>query len=316
MPNKASIAPPLLGQSLGLDYKRWTLDCVVKIAHAVALDFSDRPELYQQVADDTAAKLVDLQANYGFDANFPDVVIRQRLMKPIFGESDGHGSGNDGSTFQTYRLPVLAAAADFAENAQPTAFAMLRERVRSEIVPFKTHLADLQGASLSQTERRTTFIFDIAQTILKDPNVFVVFGINGAIDPAWPLQSSDPQGAKLIETITTQLLELLPGVLTRENFVRLQRIGEKGFQSIGIILDADIDDPKFDIDTLITELYAWGSSLRLVGGARPQPQPSITQPPETAGAAANSGRVRSQPAAPAQAALAKAVPRPTNVYNG
>src|SRR4029434_5204533 len=139
--------------------------------------------------------------------------------------------------------------------------------VRSEIEPFKTHMVDLQGASLSQTERRTTFIFDIAQTILKDPNVFVVFGINGAIDPAWPLQSSDPQGAKLIETITTKLLELLPGVFTRENFVRLQGIGEKGFQSIRIILDADIEDPKFDIDSLITELYARGSSLRLVGGA-------------------------------------------------
>jgi hypothetical protein len=59
-------------------------------------------------------------------------------------------------------------------------------------------------------------------------------------------------------------------------FVRLQRIAEKGFQSIRIILDADVDDPGFDIDQLITELYAWGSDLGLVGGARPQ------QPPTTA----------------------------------
>jgi hypothetical protein len=314
MPDQTAIPPSSFGQRLGLDYERWTLDCVVKIAHAVALDFSDRPDLYQQVADDTAAKLADLQANYGFDANFPDVAIRQRLMKPIFGESDGHGSGNDGSTFQTYRLPVLAAAADFAENAQPTAFPMLRERVRSEIEPFKTHMVDLQGASLSQTERRTTFIFDIAQTILKDPNVFVVFGISGAIDPAWPLQSSDPQGAKLIEKITTQLTDL-PGVITRENFVHLQRISEKGFQSIRIILDNDIEDSKFDIDPLITELYAWGSSLRLVGGARPQPQPPTTQPPETAAAALNRGQGRTQAAAPAQAILTKPPARPTNLYN-
>jgi len=313
MSDKTAIPASSFGQRLGLDYQRWTLDCVVKIAHAVALDFSDRPELYQQIADDTAAKLVDLEANYGFDANFPDVAIRQRLMKPIFGESDGYGSGNDGSTFQTYRSPVLAAAADFAENAQPTAFPMLRERVRSEIEPFKTHMVDLEGASLSQTERRTTFIFDIAQTILKDPNVFVVFGINGAIDPAWPLQSLDPQGAKLIEKITTQLTDL-PGVITRENFVHLQRIGEKGFQSIRIILDTDIEDPKFDIDPLITELYAWGSSLRLVGGARPQPQPSVTQPPEVAGVAPNRGQGRSQAAALAQAVLTKPPARPTNVY--
>jgi hypothetical protein len=73
MPGQTAIPPSSFAQRLGLDYQRWTLDCVVKIAHAVAVDFSDRPELYQQIADDTAAKLADLQANYGFDANFPDV---------------------------------------------------------------------------------------------------------------------------------------------------------------------------------------------------------------------------------------------------
>src|SRR5947208_2143982 len=132
------VAAPSFSQQLGLMYKRWTLDCVVEIAHAVALDFSGRPELYQQVGDDIAAKLTELEANYGFQADFPDMPIRLRLMQPVFGESDGHGSGNDGSAFQTYRLPVLAAAADFAENAQPTAFPMLRERVRNALVAFTT----------------------------------------------------------------------------------------------------------------------------------------------------------------------------------
>jgi hypothetical protein len=275
---KKAVAPSF-GQKLGLMYKRWTLDCVVEIAHAVAVDFSDRPELYQQVADDIAAKLTDLQANYGFQDDFPDMPIRQRLMKPIFSESDGHGSGNDGSAFQAYRLPVLAAAADFAENAQPTGFPMLRERVKNELVAFKTEMVNLQGASLSQTDSRMALIFDIAQTILKDPSVFAVFGINAAIDPAWPLESTDPQGAELIQNITTQLPDLPYGVISREMFVHIQRIAEKGFQSIRIILDTNIEDPKFDIDPLITELYAWGSELRLVGGARPQPQPPRMQPP-------------------------------------
>src|SRR5437899_6990759 len=140
MANNVVLPPSSFGERLGLDYKRWTLNCVVTIAHAVALDFSDRPELYQQVADDIAAKLTDLQANYGFQSDFPDMPIRLRLMQPVFGESDGHGSGNDGSAFQTYRLPVLAAAADFAENAQPTGFPMLRERVKNTLVAFKTHM--------------------------------------------------------------------------------------------------------------------------------------------------------------------------------
>jgi hypothetical protein len=191
-------------------------------------------------------------------------------MKPLFGESDGHGGGNDGSTFQTFRLPVLAAAADFSENAQPTAFPMLRERVRSAIVPFRTHMIDLRGSSLNQTEKRTESIFKTAQEILKDPNVAMVFGINGAIEAGWPLESNDPQGAKLIEKITTQLTGLPYGVITKEMFVRIQRIAEKGFQSLRIIIDQDIENPEFNLDPLISELYAWGSDLGLVGGTRPQ----------------------------------------------
>jgi hypothetical protein len=295
-------------------YKRWTLDCVIEIAHAVALDFNGRPELYQQVADDIAAKLTQLQANYGFQADFPDAPIRLRLMQPVFGESDGHGSGNDGSAFQTYREPVLAAAADYAENffAQPTGFPMLRERVRNALVSFKTHMVDLQGASLSQTENRMAFIFDIAQSTLKDPNMFAVFGINGNIDPAWPLESTDPQGAQLIQNITTQLPDLPYGVISREMFVHIQRIAEKGFQSIRIILDTNIEDPKFDIDPLITELYAWGSELRLVGGARPQQELPRIQP-ATAGSASSAARVGS-PAPALPRATAVAPVRPAAVY--
>jgi hypothetical protein len=258
------------GEQLGLMYKRWTLDCIVNIAYAVALDFSQRPELYQEVGDDLAEKLTELQSEFGFEANFPNMNTRQMLMSPIFGESDGHSSGNDTSTFQTFRLPVLAAAADFSENAQPTAFPMLRERVRSAIVPFRTHLIDLTGASINQTRKRTESVFNSATSILKDPKISLVFGINGLGDDDWPLNKIDPQRAKLIEKITTQLSGLPYGVITKEMFVRIQRIAEKGDQSIRIIVNQNIEDPKVDLDPLISELYAWGSDLGLVGGTRPQ----------------------------------------------
>src|SRR5689334_3762457 len=197
--------PPSLGERLGSDYKRSTLECVVTIAHAIAEDFSGRPQSYRKIADGTATQLTDLQANYGFQANFPNEKIRRKLMAPIFGESDGYGSIDDGSAFKAWRLPVLAAAADFSENAQPTGFPGLRKRVQSALVPFKTHLVDLGGASLSQTEHRMTLIFDVSQAILKDRDVSGVFGISDIIDPLWPLDSRDPQGAELIEQITTQL---------------------------------------------------------------------------------------------------------------
>jgi hypothetical protein len=281
MANQKLVQPSSFGNELGLLYRRWTLDCVVTIAHAVSLDFSDRPELYQRINADTASRLTELQGSYGFQANFPDIQIRERLMKSIFGQSDGHGTGNDGSEFQTFRLPVLKAAAGFSENAQPITFPANREAVRNAIVSFRAHMTDLSGASLSQTDKRISHIFDVAQTILKDDNVACVFGINAKINQGWPLQSTDAQGANLIEKITTYFGALLPyGVIPRSMFVHMQRIAEKGFQSIRIILhetEAEtIEKPEFDIDPLITELYAWGCELRLVGGSHLQQPAGMT----------------------------------------
>lgn len=294
-PKRTGVSAALsLGERLGSDYKRWTLDCIVTIAHAVSEDFSDRLQLYQRIADGVATQLTDLQANYGFQVDVPDEKTRQRLMWPIFGESDGYGSIDDKSSFKAYRLPVLAAAADFSENAQPTGFPGLRKRVQSALTPFKTHLASLGiggGASLAQTERRMTRIFDLSQSILRDRDVSGVFSIADSIDLRWPLDSTDPRGAELIEQITTQLPDIRYGIISRESFVRRQQIAEEGSRSIQATLDENTDDPGFDIDSLISELYAWGSDLGLIGGNRPQ---------QTAGTAGTAGQVAaSEPARPA-----------------
>ena len=88
------------GQQLGLMYKRWVLDSIPNLGHAVSLDFSRRPELYKQVDPKTAKLLTDLQGQYGYAADFPNQEIRLALMKPLFGVSDGHTNTNDASAFQ------------------------------------------------------------------------------------------------------------------------------------------------------------------------------------------------------------------------
>jgi hypothetical protein len=272
-PNQNPAQPPDPGLQLGVMYKRWTLDCIVTIAHAVSLDFSDQPWLYTKVDADTAKRLTELQADYGFRPNFPDMNIRQRLMKPIFGESDGHGNGNDGSEFQRWRLPALTAAASFAENAQPTGFPMLRKRVKDACDNLKDQM-EQQGASLSETEKRTAAIFDVAQSILKDNDVAGRFGIDGdAINQKWPLESIDLRGAILIENITRQLPALPYGIILHDMFIHIQHVADDGFGSIKIILDEKLDNSGFDFTPLITELYAWGSDLGLVGNPRPLQQP-------------------------------------------
>ena len=265
------VAPPAsFGQRLGQMYKRWVLDCIPQLGYAVSLDFSRRPELYKQVQAPTASRLTDLQSQNGYAANFPNKEMRLMLMKPLFGISDGLMNARNESTFHTARLPILAAAAGFAENAQPTAFPMHRERIRSAIVPLRRYMEDLEGASLSQTQTRTASLFDTAASVLRDPGVATVFGISQLITPTWPLDSTDSEGAKLIEKVTTQLPDMADGVISTDRFVRMQRIAEKGTQSIAGILDPSIETVDNALDQLTAQLYAWGSDLKLIGGARPQ----------------------------------------------
>jgi hypothetical protein len=276
------------GECIGSLYNRWVLDCVICAARAVSKDFSYRPQFYQDVDPKLAEQITELQSVSGYEANFPGKEIREMLMKPIFGMSDGHGDGNDGTPFQTTRMNLLAAAADFAEHTQPTGFESLRERIRSAIVPFKTHLDDICGASLDQTEIRMRELFLLSAKILKDSKISAVFGINGQILEEWPLESNDPRGARLIEEISTKLEGFPHGPISRDRFVRMQRIGKKGEKSLMRILD-DIDElvelDELDDDTeaikkldrVTAQLYAWGSDLGLIGGARPQQQAARPQ---------------------------------------
>lgn len=266
----ASKPSPTYGQLLGSMYVRWVLDCIVDLAHAVSIDFSQRLELYQKVGKATTDNLTELQSAYGYDKNVPNREIRANLFHPVFGESDGPGNGNDGSPFQTTRLAVLAAAADFSENAQPTGFPMLRERIRSAIVPYRNHIVDVKGASLSQTDARTRKIFETSSTILRDSQIAGVFGVSSAIDKDWPLASTDTEGAKLVEKITTQLQGIPSGLINRDRFIRMQRIGDTGSNSIERILETNIENDDSKLDELTAQLYAWGSDLGLIGGVTPQ----------------------------------------------
>lgn len=258
-------------QQLGQLYRRWTLDVIPSLGYAVSLDFSHRPELYKDIKATMAENVTRLQSLYGNAPDFPNPDIRFMLLKPIFGLSDGHSNGNDkSSSFKAARMPVLAAAAGFAENAQSTAFPMHRERIRSAIVPLRRYMDDLKGASFSETNRRITRLFDISASILRSTEIARVFGVSSDIDDNWPLGSTSSEGAKLVEKISTQLPDMPYGTISRDSFVSMQRRAEKGDQSIYMILENDIETDDAELDELTIQLYAWGCELRLIGGVQPQ----------------------------------------------
>jgi hypothetical protein len=255
------------GDSLGQMYRRFVLDCISDLGYAVSLDFIYRPELYQDVDPKVAALMGTLQASIDNQPNLPGTQTRAMLYKPIFGTSDATGTGNDGSTYQAGRLQLIASATGFAENAQAVGQPMHRERVRSALVSQNDHFIGFEGESITQSGLRTQEIFDIATKIITGDAIRVVFGINKEIDPKWPLESNDSQGAKLVEKITQQLQEGVPaGAISRERFIRLQRIAEKGDAAIKGILDPSVETDDGKLDALISQLYAWGSDLGLIGG--------------------------------------------------
>ena len=252
------------GTLLGDLYKRYVLDCIIDSAWAISFDFSDRLELYQNIPRESAAILTALQGKMGFDSFFPDKEIRSRLYMPIFGSPFSIEEFETSSPFQETLIEVLTTATNFAENAQPTGFPMLREAIRSSIVPFRNHLLDLSGEAFNQIYSRIRYVFDLAQSILKEQMVYGVFGITSSITADWPLNANDTEGAKLIEKITTQLEEIPSGLISRDRFIRMQRIAEKGASAISIILEEDYENDDAVLDQLISKLYAWGNDIGMV----------------------------------------------------
>jgi hypothetical protein len=186
------------------------------------------------------------------------------LCSPLFGTSDSFGSRRDGSQFQASRDPLCRAAAEFSRHGQATNFPQLREAVRSALAPFLGHLRGVEGDATSSVIKRFTNVFDLAASILKEPEIAGVFGVQGKIDPKWPLGSDDSNGALLMEAVSSTL-EVSPSQpVSREAFISFQRIAEKGCKSIFMVLEEDMNDDA-KIDQAIVQLFSWGRELGIVG---------------------------------------------------
>ena len=68
---QAQQEPPSYGERIGLLYNQWVLDCVICAARAVSMDFSYRPQFYQDVDCDLANQITALQSKSGYEPNFP-----------------------------------------------------------------------------------------------------------------------------------------------------------------------------------------------------------------------------------------------------
>jgi hypothetical protein len=248
---------PLIGRLYGI----WTLDCLVEIGYAVSFDFIIRPQLY--LSNDIPDAIVDLRMSYGTNAHFPNMAQRQMMMMPILGRSDGliPDASTGMAPFHVARKKLFDACSAFSERAVDSGLAMLKERVRSAVVPLRAHFEALEGKSLRLTiTQQMQPISDTAIRILRAPEVARVFSTSPA-DAAWPFDSTDPNGAKLVENAGAKLMQQQEYQLSYTKFILLQRVAQEGARALPLVLTTDLSSED-ELLALITQVYAWGASHR------------------------------------------------------
>lgn len=260
----------------GKVYTCWTLNCLPEITYALSSDAVARPQLYQ--SDDIPDDLVTMRMSYGTTPHLPNAAQRQAMITPIFGPSDGSRAGIMmtasviQSPFQIARRKFVDACTAFAQQASDIEGHILEERVRSSAETLRAHLHGIRGKSFQLTARQINALFDIATRILKSPGITKVFGI-GHIEPAWPLNSMDPNGAKFVESAGTALSLSGDSRLTFTDFLLLQRIAREGSEAIHVLLSVDLLSDK-ELKLLIGKGYTWGASLQEASwDAQYTPQP-------------------------------------------
>jgi hypothetical protein len=247
-------------------YSIWTLDALVEIGYAISGDFIARPQLY--LSDDIPDAIVDLRMAWGTDARFPNTAQRLAMMTPIFGRSDGLAPDVSTGTapFHVARKKLVDACIAFSERAVDTGIAMLKERVRSALVPLRAHFDALAEQGHAGKSLRLTASLQMgpmsntAVSILLAPDVAKVFSVSAA-DAQWPFQSTDPNGAKLIESVGTQLPLAQDYKLGYTRFILLQRVAQEGERALIRVISANPDSDD-DLLALISQVYTWGTSLR------------------------------------------------------
>jgi hypothetical protein len=237
---------------LGDMYARWTLDCLVEIAHAVSIDYFSGPEFYQ--GEDAPDSIVDLWLSYGSVKNFANKAQRHTLAGAILGDCDGYPSKeatayND--PFHQDRDPLFKAciAAQTATSAESREG--LNQQVLQALPNFQSYLAGFVGKAARVAHDQIKAVSDTAFAVLRSDTVSSRFiGTHVHISGDWPLQASDPNGDKLIAECLFKLK--VEGLDMPNDFPNLRALAQAGREALDAILQ-----PSTNLEDLVRKTYSW-----------------------------------------------------------
>lgn len=257
------VAPSLIAEMYG----RWTLDCIVELANAVALDFVTRPRHYRPVPESVAGTLAQFKSLTGKHPNWPDTAQRAAIYIALLGASDATSGGGRSAQFHQASAALREAAKAFSERVYDTGVAMLRQSFRDRVVTLRAYLNTLEGRVVALGHSQTSAIFTQAKTVLSNKEVAGVFGLPPAPVGDWPLSGDfSGDGAYLVEEIARALQPETVGSLSERQFIVMQRIADYGKRTIeGVLDDSTGWETESRIDALIQNTYSWMTAIRDLG---------------------------------------------------
>jgi hypothetical protein len=238
---------------LGEMYARWTLDSLVEIAHAIAIDYFSSPEFYQ--GDDVPDEILDLWLSYGSLKCFPNKDQRRILAAAIFGESDGYptpsGVTSYNDKFHQGRDTLFKAciAAQTATSAQSQVG--LDFPVTTALPSLRSYLDGFAGKAAETSYEQLKAVSDVAFAILRSDTVSSRFiNVHSSISDEWPLRKSDANGDKLISECISRLK--VDGIDLKMPFPDLRALAQHGQQALDTIVG-----PSRELKEIIQKTYAW-----------------------------------------------------------
>src|SRR6476646_230984 len=202
-------------------YERWALDCMIDVAHALSNDYIKNLVYYGRLSESIKTILSDFQSLTGLDPKWPNTIQRGKIYGEVLGRS-----------FSTISGALRRGAIIFSEDASGKGEEIVRQAFKDEVITLRAYLKNHDEYARVVDEHRTQAIFLNAVTVLRSPELAMIFGLKTAIENDWPFQGSfSSHGSLLIEEITRKLspkLECNVPTILQERFINLQRVAYYG----------------------------------------------------------------------------------------
>jgi hypothetical protein len=251
-------------------YGQWAFNFMVDIACAIADDFTDRPQHYQNVTDELSRILSGFRSSLGSHPDWPDTHQRIGLFR-VLGAASLAG------------IPLREAALVYVEAGTDVNRNILMDAFRDSAESFRNQMKTLEGQSLEFGCHQIDMIFNNAVRLFQSEDIMRVFDLAPAPkNENWPFTI---QGNGDGTTLATELIRALDagnvartllggpsrevGVatpkpigisMTQNKFILLQQAAWNGALAISEMMADNFQ--QGDLQQLIGNTYKWTKALQ------------------------------------------------------